>query len=113
MSRSSSHGRFQIITLGSLDYVLAMMAELEPQRARLAAVERELAGLGIRHDLAMSEFKFDEAREVQQRIGVLERERAELFDALPAPAPPSPGSPVPAKVRRRRLEQRRRRPLRR
>jgi hypothetical protein len=87
-----------------------MMVELEAKRERLAVVERELAGLGVRHDLAMSAFKFDEAREVQQRIAALERERAELVNALPAPAPPSP---APAKMRSRRLARRRRRPLRR
>src|SRR5271166_4147504 len=79
-----------------------MIAELEAKRTRLAAVGRELAELGARHDLAMSAFKFDEARELQQRIAVLERERAELVDALPAPA----------MVRHRRVA-RRRRPLRR
>jgi hypothetical protein len=89
-----------------------MTAELEAKRARLAAVERELAGLGGRHDLAMSAFKFDEAREVQQRIAVLERERGELVDALP-PAEPAPAAPAPVMVRRRRLAKRRRRPLRR
>jgi hypothetical protein len=83
-----------------------MMTELEAKRARLAAVERELVGLGDRHDLAMSEFKFDEAREVQQRIAVLERERGELVDALPAPAPPSP---EPVTIRHRRVARRRRR----
>jgi len=87
-----------------------MIAQLEAKRARLAAVERELAELGSRHDLAMSSFKFDEAREVQQRIEVLERERGELVDALlPAAEPP----PVPVIIRRRRLAKRRRRPLRR
>jgi len=83
-----------------------MTAEIEATRARLAAVERELARLAVRHDLAMSAFKFDEAREVQQRIAVLERERGELIDALPPPAPPPP---APAMVRPRRLMQRRRR----
>lgn len=86
-----------------------MTAELEAKRARLAAVERELAGLGDRHDLAMSAFKFDEAREVQQRIAVLERERGELIDALPPAAAP----PAPVMVRRQRVAKRRRRPLRR
>jgi len=81
------------------------MAELEAS-ARLAAVERELAGLGVRHELAMSAFKFDEARVVQQRIALLERERGALIDALPPPAPPPP---APAMVRPRRLMQRRRR----
>ena len=94
-------------------YVSGMTAELEAKRARLAAVEHELAELGIRHDLAMSEFKFDEAREVQQRIGVLERERCELVEALPAPAPPPPATLAPPIVRRRHMMHRRRRPLRR
>ena len=89
-----------------------MIAELETKRARLAAVERELAELGARHDLAMSAFKFDEARTVQQRIAVLERERDELVDALPAPAEPPPAEPARVMVRRRRVA-RRRRPLRR
>jgi len=85
-----------------------MTAELEAKRARLA--ERELARLNLRHDLAMSGFKFDEARDVQQRIAVLERERGDLVDALPAPASPPP---APAVVRQRKLLQRRRRPPRR
>jgi hypothetical protein len=84
------------------------MAELEEKRARLATLERELSGLGIRHDLAMSAFKFDEAREVQQQIAVLERERNELVDALPPPA-----VPPPRMVRRRPLTRRRRRAVRR
>ena len=83
-----------------------MIAELEAKRTRLAAVECELAGLGARYDLAMSAFKFDEAREVQQTMGVLERERAELVEALPAPASPSPQSPVPVTIRRRRSARR-------
>jgi hypothetical protein len=90
-----------------------MTAEREAKRVRLAAVERELAGLGVRHDLAMSAFKFDEAREVQQQIAVLERERGELVDALPAPAEPSPAASPSLRVRRRHLPRRRRRPLRR
>jgi hypothetical protein len=90
-----------------------MTAELEAKRARLAAVERELAGLGSRHDLAMSAFKFDEARDVQQQIAALERERAELSDALPAPAEPPPAVSAPGMVSRRHLRQRRRRPRRR
>jgi hypothetical protein len=106
--RPPSDGRLQVITLGSLGYVPAMTAELEEKRARLATVERELCGLGIRHDLAMSAFKFDEAREVQQQIAVLERERGELVEGLPTSAVSPPRT-----VRRRRLMQRRCRPLRR
>jgi hypothetical protein len=88
------------------------MAELEEKRARLAAVERELVELGNRHDLAMAAFKFDEAREVQQRIAMLERERGELVEALPPGAKPPLVPPRPERVRGRRLGQRRR-PLRR
>lgn len=84
------------------------MAELEAKRARLTAVERELAELSGRHDLAMSAFKFDEARDVQQQIAVLEREQSELIDALPAPAPLPP---APTMMRQRRLAQRTRRQL--
>ena len=90
-----------------------MTAELETKRARLAAVERELAELGARHDLAMSAFKFDEARTVQQRIAVLERERDLLVEALLALAQPLPVVPPPVRVRSRRVRLRRRRPLRR
>jgi len=82
------------------------MAELEAKRARLAVVESELARLNLQHDLAMSGFKFDEAREVQRQIAALERERGELIDALPPPAEPPP---APAMTRQRRLIQRRRR----
>jgi hypothetical protein len=85
---------------------------VEAKRLRLAAVERELTGLAARHDLAMSAFKFDEAREVQSQIAVLERERAELAAALPAPAPPVPAAPVPVMVRPGRMAARPR-PLRR
>jgi hypothetical protein len=84
-----------------------MIAQLEAKRARLAAVERGLAKLGTRHDLAMSSFKFDEARDVQRRIAVLERERAELVAALPA-APPPAAAPVPVVIRSRRPMPRRR-----
>jgi hypothetical protein len=83
------------------------MAELEEKRARLAAVKRELVELGDRHDLAMSTFKFDEAREVQQRIAMLERERGELVEALPPDAEPPLAPPEPERVRGRRLGQRR------
>ena len=90
------------------------MTGIEVKRARLAAVERELSGLGARHDHAMSAFKFDEAREMQQRIAILERERAELVEALPAatrPPPaasrPPPAASVPVMIRPRRPVSRR------
>ena len=80
------------------------MVELEAKRARLAAVEHELAELVARHDQAMSAFKFDEARDMQQRIriAVLERERAELVAALPVPVRLPPATPVPVFVAPRR-----------
>jgi hypothetical protein len=84
------------------------MTEREVKRTRLVAVERELAKLGSQHDLAMSAFKFDEAREVQQRITLLERERADLAAALPAAAPSTAAAPVPVGIRPRRPVRRRR-----
>jgi hypothetical protein len=71
-----------------------MNAELEATRARLSLVERELLQLGTRHDLAMSAFRFDEARDLQRRITLLEHERAELITEVPAPAPAPPAGPV-------------------
>jgi hypothetical protein len=85
-----------------------MTTEMEVKRARLVAIERELSRLGSRHDLAMSAFKFDEARELQRRITVLERERAELEAVLPTPAPTPPMEPVPVRIRARRPIPRRR-----
>ena len=82
-----------------------MNAELEATRARLSLVERELLRLGTRHDLAMSAFRFDEARDLQQRITLLEHERAELIAVAPAPTPPPPTAHVRVAVgssRRRR-----------
>ena len=106
LSPPASDGRLQVITLGSRGYLSSMTAELEAKRVRLAE-------LGARHDLAMSAFKFEEPHEVQQRISLLEWERGELVDALPTPAEPPPATSTPVMVRRRRLGQRRRRPLRR
>jgi hypothetical protein len=83
------------------------MAELETKRARLAVVEHELAEVVAHHDLAMSAFKFDEAREMQQRIAALEEERAELAAALPAVAPPPPSGPLPVMIRGRPGQRRR------
>jgi hypothetical protein len=82
-----------------------MSAELKAQLARLSLVERELSQLSTRHDLAMSAFRFDEARDLQQRITMLEHERAELIAVLPAPTPPPPAGPVAVGIgpnRRRR-----------
>jgi hypothetical protein len=74
------------------------MAELDVKRTRLAVIEHELAELAAHHDQAMSAFKFDEVRKMQQQIAALEEERAELVAALPAPAPPPPPGPVPVMI---------------
>ena len=82
-----------------------MSAELKATRARLSLVEHELSQLYTRHDIAMSAFRFDEARGLQRRITVLERERAELIAAVPAQGPTPPAGPVAVGVgpnRRRR-----------
>jgi hypothetical protein len=84
-----------------------MSTELEAKRTRLAAVEEELSQLGARHDIAMSAFRFDEAGNLQRRIAVLERERAQLVQVLPAAAPPPPPAPVPVRVQSRPLPRRR------
>jgi hypothetical protein len=82
------------------------MPDIEKTRARLAAVDRELAALGARYDLAMSAFKFDEARKVQQQITALERERAQLSASAPQPQPSA--GPIPVMIRPRRPGPRRR-----
>ena len=79
------------------------------QRARLAAVDDELARLQALHDLAMSAFKFDQANALQRRIEALEDERRALAAALP-PVEAGAGPPVgivpllarPHRARRRR-----------
>jgi hypothetical protein len=78
-------------------------------RARLASIDRKLAGLQGQHDLAMSAFKFDEATALQTRIAELEDERRAIAAALPEqilpPEPPSGVVPVlagPRRLRRRR-----------
>lgn len=76
--------------------------EFAPQRARLAEIERELARLGQQHEMAISAFRFDAARDLQNRIAPLERERAALASALPPLPPPVPAAGVPWRVGRRR-----------
>ena len=79
--------------------------DIAAKRARLAALESELAWLKDQYDLAMSAFKFDEAREFHPRIEAAERERLALAEGLP-PLPASQAKPAP---RRRPLPLRRRR----
>ncbi len=81
----------------------------EATRIRLAEIERELARLRHRHDIAISAFLFEEAAALGGAIGALDREREALTAGLPAP----PGEPaatgaVPALARPRRQPMRRR-----
>jgi hypothetical protein len=68
--------------------------EVAAKRARLAEVERELAKLRYRHDIAMSAFRFEEATALGPAIAALEQERQALAAALPAEAAPAPVVPV-------------------
>jgi hypothetical protein len=79
--------------------------DIAAKQARLATVESELARLSDQYDLAMSAFKFDEARELHTRIEAGETERRTLADGLP-PQPPAAETravgrrPVPLRRRR-------------
>ena len=74
------------------------------ERARLADVERGLARLRYRHDIAMSAFRFEEATALGPAIAALERERQALAAALPPAAeePPTGVTPTLATPRRGR-----------
>ena len=54
------------------------MDALAAKRARLVEVERELARLRYRHDIAMSAFRFEEATALGPTIAALEKERQAL-----------------------------------
>jgi hypothetical protein len=73
--------------------------------ARLAEIERELARLRYRHDIAMSAFRFEEATALGPPIAALERERHTLVAALPAAGEATTGVvptlAAPRRVRRR------------
>ena len=75
------------------------------QRTHLAEVERELARLRYRHDIAMSAFRFEEATALGPAIAALETERQALAALLPKPEPATGGVPVllrkPRRARRR------------
>ena len=88
------------------------MEPLAEQRGRLAIMERELAVLQARYELAMSGFKFDEANTLQQKIAALEAERRALAATLPsatlAPEPPTGIVPMLGKRPRHGRARRRR-----
>jgi hypothetical protein len=77
------------------------MYALAAKRARLAEVERELARLRYRHDIAMSAFRFEEATALGPAIVALDKERQALAAILPATAEPATGV-VPQLMRPRR-----------
>lgn len=80
------------------------MEPMAEQRARLAAVDDELARLQARYELAMSAFKFDEANALQQQIARLDAERrvfAQSFPPTAAPEPPTGIVPMLGKRPRR------------
>jgi hypothetical protein len=77
------------------------LAILEKQ-ARLAAIERELARLRYRHDIAMSAFRFEDATALGPAIAALEQERQVLVAALPPTEPETGVVPVLARPRRGR-----------
>ncbi|MGE0258236.1 MAG: hypothetical protein AB7H71_03560 [Alphaproteobacteria bacterium] len=72
------------------------------RRARLAEIDRELARLRYRHDIAMSAFRFEEATALGPQIAALEKERQRLAAAVPQIEPPTGVAPVLARPRRRR-----------
>jgi len=73
----------------------------EPRHQRLADIERELARLRYRRDIAMAAFRFPEAAALAPSIAALETERHALAASLP-PAPEPPTGVTPALLRRHR-----------
>lgn len=81
-------------------------AEESARRRCLAEVERELAGLQHRHDIAMSAFLFEEATALGREIAALDRQRQALMAALPTAEPEPPAGVVPVLDRPRRRRRR-------
>lgn len=81
------------------------MDALAAKRAQLAEIERELARLRYRHDIAMSAFRFEEATALGPTIAAFEQERQALAASLPPAEVPAPVVPVmlrhPRRPRRR------------
>jgi hypothetical protein len=71
--------------------------DLPAARARLAAIDRDLARLRYRHDVAMSAFRFEEATALGPAIAALEKEREHLAAALPKVEPPTGTVPILAR----------------
>jgi hypothetical protein len=83
-----------------------VMDEVAAKRARLAELERELARLRYRHDIAMSAFRFEEATALGPAIAALDKEQQALAAGLP-PAEAEPGPVIPVLRRRGRGPRRR------
>ena len=75
--------------------------DIAVRRARLAALETELARLRGRHDVLLSAFKFEEAQALATSIATHEAERRSLAETLP-PAPEAASRPYSVDRRRRR-----------
>jgi hypothetical protein len=76
----------------------------DARRARLAEIDRDLARLRYRHDIAMSAFRFEEATALGPTIAALEKERQTLAARLSPVEPPTgvvPTLAVPRRWRRR------------
>ena len=83
-------------------------AENEERRARLVRLERQLAQLQYRHDIAMSAFLFEEAAALGRTMAMLEKERQTLAAGLPPPEtiPQAATGSVPVLAQPRRLRRR-------
>jgi hypothetical protein len=82
--------------------------EVASLRGRLAEVERELARLRYRHDIAMSAFRFEDATALGPAIAALEQERQALASALPVePVPKASSGVIPQLSQPRRSRRRR------
>ncbi len=86
-----------------------MIDGLTARRARLADIERELARLQYRHDIAMSAFLFEEATGLGHAIAALDTERQALVASLPEPKAAESGIGVVPVLARPRSRLRRRR----
>ena len=75
---------------------------LAATRARLAEIDRDLARLRYRHDIAMSAFRFEEATALGPAIAALEKEREQLAAGFGHVEPPTGVAPVLGRPRRRR-----------
>jgi hypothetical protein len=88
---------------------MPIAAIIERTRARLAEMDREVARLQYRHDIAMSAFLFEEATALGREIAALDKERQALAADLPTAEPTAkpPTGIVPKLMRSVRTRRRR------